>query len=111
MLMELVRQPLIAILLILFSLDSVVLVSNIPVSSESTTTNGKISFHEIQVMFNWLAEELEEPDASDEQTIIGRIEQVNPVISVAHPQLVTDTEVQPSLRSVPLYSYHCTYLI
>jgi len=109
--MEFVRQPLIAILLILFSLNSVVLVSNIPASRESTTTNGSISFHEIQVMFNWLAEELEEPDDSDGQTFIGRIEQVNPILSVTHHQLVTGPEVRPSLRSVPLYSYHCTYLI
>jgi hypothetical protein len=110
---RIIRQTLTAALLLLFSSENVALATVFSDESGAVNHRHTLVQQEVHSAFGLLAEENEERDLKD--NVMIPLER-----DVLHPHLFPMVEVNkiadnrlnpPALRSLPIYTFHCTLII
>lgn len=108
-----VRQVLTGALLLLFSSEHIALVSTFSVDSVIASHDHSLVQQQVHTVFSLLAEENEERDGKDDLS-------TSQVREVFHPQhfphlstnKIPDSHLRVTcVRSLPIYTYHCSFLI
>lgn len=108
-----IRQALTASLLLLFSSEHVALASTLSAESHVASHNHSFVQHGVHTLFNLLAEENEERDGKDDCGPALKREVLHPhhFPQLAIGKIPDHFGNAPFVRSLPIYTYHCTFLI